>query len=185
MCEPLMMLGFAASAAQSVVGYMGQEAQYEIQQQQYAQNRRNAISAFQDKQVALNQRQQQESVAAANDKFNTNLQAQAAESKSIAAAGEAGVSGTSINELIGDIEGRANRYDTNVNTNLDWTKAQLESEKTAAGDQAVSQINSVSPGIAPNFADVGLRIAGSGLNTYAGYVRTSGNDPLNLAGIGR
>lgn len=194
MCDPasIAMAGFAVSAASSVAGFAGQQAQYEIQQQQYEQNKANAIAAFQDKQVAYNTRIEQEQQATANNKFNTQLQAQAAESKAIASAGESGVSGTSVDQLIGDIQGRVSRYDANADTNLGWTTAQLQSEKTAAGDQAVSQINSVSPGVAPNFLDAGLRIAGGGLTAYNSYAqRTAGgvpgygaSNPYNSAGVG-
>eukprot|EP01037_Dinobryon_pediforme_P020249 gene20249-20821_t len=147
------------------------EQQFQLQQQQYAQNKASAITAFQDKQVALNTRLSQEQTTAATETENVNLQAQRAESTAITAAGESGVSGMSVDALVGDIEGRTGRYADNVKTNLDWTNSQIADEKKATSSQAVDRINSVNPGVAPSFLDAGLRIGTAAVNANSQYNR--------------
>ena len=161
MCDPMTIaIGSAlAGAAGQVVSYQNQQAMYE-------QNRQNAMAAFRDNQKGLNDREMQEQDAAAQKRFDTSLQAKAAEATSEVSAGEAGVSGISVDALVGDIGARAGRATSNIDTNLDWTTSQLQAEKTAGAHQQTDRINSVP---APNFADAALRIAGVGLNSASSY----------------
>jgi hypothetical protein len=169
MCELTTMLSFAVSAASSVVGYMGQMAQYKQQEAMYEQNRKNAIAAFEDTQRAMTTRQIQEQEAAAATRFDNNLEANAAKATARVAAGESGVSGLSIEGLLAEFSGRSARANDRADQQMDWTMAQLQDEKRSQGFTAVDRINSVPRGQKPFFGDALLRIAGAGVDAYAGY----------------
>lgn len=174
------MLTLAVSAASSVAGFAQQSQQADQQHQLYEENRRNAIQAFQDKQVATNNRMVQEQEAAAGTKFDASLKANAAKATAITAAGESGVSGLSIEGLLGDFSARTDRFNDRVDNNLDWTLAQLQSEKKGQAATTANQINSVRDADKPSFLDAGLRIAGAGLNSYASAQKNikAGASPL-------
>lgn len=169
MCELTTMLSFAVSAASSVVGYMGQMAQYKQQEALYEQNRKNAIAAFEDTQRATTLRQIQEQEAAAATRFDNNIEANAAKATARTAAGESGVSGLSIEGLLAEFSGRSARANDRADQQMDWTMNQLQAEKKSQGYTAVDRINSVPRGQKPFFGDALLRIAGAGVDAYAGY----------------
>jgi len=173
MCDPVSLAGFAISAASSVVGFMGQQQQAAQQDALYKQNRANALRAFEDKQVATNWRMIQEQESAATEKQDVALQSRAAQASARVAAGEAGVSGLSVDALLGDIVGRTSRYNDRIDQQTDWTVAQLQQEKKGQAAQAVDRINSVPRGTKPSFIDAGLRIGAAGLNAYTDYQKRS------------
>ncbi len=161
MCEPISI-----ALASAALGAAGQMVQYQNQQAMYEQNRQNAMAAFRDNQQALNTREMQEQTAASEKRFDMDMQAKAAMATADVSAGEAGVSGISVDQLIGDLGARGARAKDRIDEDQSWTTAQLQSEKTAGAHQMVDRINSVP---APNFADAALRIAGVGLNSASSY----------------
>lgn len=165
----MAVASFAISAGSQIMGFMGEQAAADQQNALYKQNQLNAQRAFQDTQVALNQRQSQEQEAAATDKFDANLEMHKALATERVAAGEAGVSGLSIENLMRDITGQNARYEDRVNQNTEWTMQQLQAEKKAQGYTYVDRVNSVQRAVRPSFASVGLRILGSGMDAYSGY----------------
>lgn len=177
MCEPMMMLSLGMSVLGQGVSLMGQMQQSAAQDAYYEQNRQNALQAFSDKQNALNLRESQEQTSAAAQTFDNSLKARAASATASTAAGESGVGGLSIEGLMQDFGSRAARANDRIAQQGEWTQGQLEAEKTASGDQAVSQINSVQPGNFGilNFADAAVRIGGAGVNAYTNSIRNKVN----------
>jgi len=164
-CDPISMIGLAVSAASGVAEMAAQQQAADNQNALYAQNRQNALMAFQNKQVQLNQRIAQEQTAAAQQNFDNHLAAQKAIATNMVAAGESGAYGNSTDALMGDILGQASRQQDRVNTNLDWTVNQLQQQKIGTSYEAVDRINSVRRADPPNFAGSMLKIASSGIRS--------------------
>ena len=113
MCIPVAALSLVAGIAQGVVGYMGQMSQYEHQQAQFEANREASQRAAVNQYASQQLRIQQEGEAAAQTTQDVALEGQAARSTARTAAGEAGVSGLSVNALLQDLsaqEGPLRRF---------------------------------------------------------------------------
>ncbi|WP_448955725.1 virion core protein, T7 gp14 family [Labrys neptuniae] len=172
MCDPITLgiASFAIGAASSVANYMGQQSAADAQNQMYEANRKNAVAAYEEKALGLGQRQAQEMDAAAADKFDTALEARAARATTSVAADQNGVAGATVDGLLRDMYAQEGRYGGRVDTNTDWSMAQIQQDKKSASYQTVSQVNSVPRGQKPSFMNLGLQIAGAGLNATSTYL---------------
>lgn len=168
MCDPLSIamagLSFATTAGSAVLGHQAQTEAANEQNRMFEANRQNALRAHADKETALNRRIGQEQEAAAQDKFDASLKARQARATNVVAAGEAGVSGLSLEGLLNDISNANSRFGARVDKNVEWTGQQLEEEKRATGFQTLDRINSVKTAKGPSFMALGLQIAGAGLD---------------------
>lgn len=166
MCEPgtLSALTFATAAASAGIGFMGQQANADAQAAQYSQNILNARAALKDTQNALTLRQMQDG-AVTSQKVNASYIDEARRTAEAEASGaSAGIGGSiSLNSIIGDISRVSEENRVTLLTNWDNTAAQVQREKDAAGNQAQSRINSVSPGTQPNPIAPAVQLAGAGL----------------------
>lgn len=175
MCGPLAIpiASAAIAAVGGVVQYQQQsnnaEAQAKAANEAQRQARLNATRQYSDIQL----RQQQEQMSAAQQKEQSIREERAAVSSARTAAGESGVTGFSVDSVIGDIEGRAARYRENVNQNQEFTQQQLQSSAEGIRAGAQSSINqAASTQIqSPSLAGLGLSIAGSGLQGYSDYTQ--------------
>jgi len=177
MCEPISMAvaSFAISAASTVMDFQAQSQAAKEQNKYYEQNRLNALQAFTDNQNAMNQRIAQEQEAASAEKFENRLEAKSARATNEVAAGEAGVSGLSIEGLARDFAGKEQRMSDRIDQQTDWTTQQLQAEKRGDSFRALDRINSVRRANKPNFAAAGLKIAAAGLDSFSTYkTRTGG-----------
>lgn len=165
MCEPMSMIGMVLSAASGMAEMAAQQQAADNQNALYEQNKMNAIAAFQNKQVQMNNRISQEQEAAAQENFDTHLQAQKALATNAVAAGESGAEGNSTDALMHDIMGQETRQKDRVNTNLDWTVAQLQEQKKGQSYEALDRINSVRRADPVNFAGGMLKIVSGGLGS--------------------
>jgi hypothetical protein len=150
---------------------MAQSQAAEEQNRLYEANRRNALLAHENNNKAITDRQVQEQEAAAAERFDASLDARKARATAEVAAGEAGVSGLSVNHLLRDFYGREGRNNDRISQNLDWSSAQLQSEKVGSSYRTVDRINSVQRATPPSFLDAGLRIASAGLDARSSYMR--------------
>ena len=171
MCDPMTMAvaSFAIGAAQSVASFSAQSAAADEQNRLYEQNRLNAIAAFEDNQRALTNRQSQEQEAAGAQKFDNAIEARKARALNRVAAGESGVSGITVESLMRDMYQQEARVNDRVDQNTDWTMAQLQDQKRGDGYRTLDRINSVQRANKPSFVDLGLKLAGAGLNSAASY----------------
>lgn len=169
MCDPLTigLASFAISTVSGVAGYMGQMGQAEITNQLYEQNQENAATANHDKQRALNEQQTQVMASASAEKFDTSLEARSARATNAVAAGESGVQGVTIDGLMRDIYAQEGRANDRVDQNTDWTLGQIQADKKASNAQMVDRINSAPRGQKPSFLNLGLQIAGGGMDAYS------------------
>lgn len=131
------------SIASAVAGFAGATEQANAQNAFYAQNARAAQSALATDYANLGLKSLQERKAASQQKFETNLDALKARSTARVAAGEAGVTGLSVDALIGDYFASEGRKVQAIDTNYDMTRNNILAEMDSAQANAQSRINSV------------------------------------------
>ncbi|WP_143750582.1 hypothetical protein [Mesorhizobium sp. WSM4312] len=162
---------FAMSAASTAVGFMGQQQQYEAQQQYYKNNRDAANKAAVNTYATNQNRALQERKAASQQQQDLNTEALKGRGTAEVAAGEAGVTGLSVDALIADYYGQQGRYERTLDNNYQMNADYLRGEMDSTQAQAEGRINSVQQGQKPSFADAAIRILGGGLDAYGGYQR--------------
>lgn len=174
MCNPLALVGFAVSAAQSVMEYSAARQEADEQNRIYRENAARANKAAQEEAFAVNQRMLQEQEAAAAEKSQIYREARAARASAEVGAGEAGISGLSVEGLLREFDGQAAAQTDRIDQQTEWTLQQLQDQKRQIRSQAEDRINSVQRAARPSFFSTGLKIAGSGLNFYNEYKNPKG-----------
>lgn len=163
---------FALSAASAVTGFMGQQQQYEVQQQHYRNNREAANRAAVNTYASNQNRALQERKAASQEVQNLQTEAMRGRATAEVAAGEAGVTGLSVDALIADYYGQEGRYERTLSNNYQMQADYLRGEMDATMAQAEGRINSVDQGQKPSFADAAIRIFGGAVDAWGNYQRT-------------
>lgn len=129
-----------------------------------AQNKANANTAYGQTLEALSLQQTQVSDATSLTIMQADRQAREADAVARVSAGEAGVTGASVDALLGDLTAKASAFKRVQERNLSMSLAQIEREKAGARTQAINQINGV-PTVNP--VSTALSIAGSGLDLWS------------------
>ncbi len=171
MCDPLTMAisSFAIGAAQTISEYSAAQEQADQQNEMVRVNQRNANNALVKEYQATQTRQIQEEDAAAIQKQDVARQARAARATTMAAAGEAGVSGLSVDALLADIYGKEATTKDRVTQNTGFTVQNLTSEMDGFKAKAQDRINSMPWANQPSPFAAALKIGGSGLNSLSLY----------------
>lgn len=160
MCDPATMT--IMSIASSVGGLMAQQeaadAQAEANQRQYE----NTMRAYRENVNQTNLMQQQEREGALMRVEDNNMKARAAASTAAVASGESGISGLSVDALMGDISFDQNRYNSSVQTNFDRAEGAIRNQRENVYADAASTINGLKTPAAPDFLGAGLKIAEAG-----------------------
>ena len=158
MCDPITVLA-VASVASAVGGVVSQgqaaDAQNETNKRQYE----NTMTAYRANINQTNLMQQQEREGALQAVEANGLKARAAESTATVAAGENGISGLSVDALLGDIMGKQGRYDSSIQTNFDRSQGAIQNQRDNVYANAASTINSLQTPAAPDYLGAGLKIA--------------------------
>ncbi len=166
MCVAAMpLLTFALSAASAVVGYMGQQQQYQAQMAQKIENDRAAAEAARNRYESISKSLLSERKKAAGEANEAQIEGLKARSKARVASGEAGVSGLSVDALLNDFSGQEERYLGRIDQNYDTTKFAYEDEKRGAYDTARARINSMATPVKPSFAGAAIRIGQSAIES--------------------
>jgi len=177
MCDPLSITMGVMSTLSAVAGHQQQSVAAKMQTKQHEQNQRNAQAALRDSYIAIQNRQQQEAQSAAQQIEERRRESVRQMSSAYAAAGEAGVSGFSVQSILADIGATASRDISNIEQNRDWSLDQLNSEMAGARNQAIGQMNATAPGIRPSGWATALQIGSSAAGAYANYTTRTGKDP--------
>lgn len=182
MCEPAT-LSLAISATSAIAGLAGSissvNAQADYQrdlaierQRQIDENAELARKSYEINTAQIDKATQQAQEAAGEKVFENRIDALKARSTASVAAGEAGVSGLSVQALLDDFSAQEGRFNSAVRRNLEGEQAQGESDKAAAQALAEGRIQSVTPFIAapiesPDYFGAALRIGQAGVDYYA------------------
>ena len=162
MCDPMTILAVASKG----VEFMEASQQADRDQARYDQNRIAAAQARDLKIQTLNQRAIQEAEAAAEGKQQQALEALQLRERAVVAAGEAGVTGSSVDILLADYTAQKLRGQTTINRNLENVERQIELQKMGASAEAEARINSLPQGVQPSFLAAAV---GAGASGYAAY----------------
>lgn len=166
MCTLIGALGFAVSAAQSVLTFKAQQAQYNAQLAAYQANIKSAAQSYNDQtaQEGLkNQQQQVQAVDKQQDLFRESLQSKGTQ----LASSEGG--GLSEEMLLQDIERQRADYSDMVAYNLKNEIAQSQMNMKGMWAQATTRGQHGNPGPAPSAAGMYLGMAGAALGAYNDY----------------
>ncbi len=181
MCEPttIALAGLAISAASTATGFIGAQQQADAQEEynafQQEQTRLNAEAAYANDFNAEQARLSQEAAADSREIQEAQIDAAKARATARTAAGEAGVSGLSVDALIADFNRSEARF-------RDATRQQQEFDTLASRDRLrqadarkQSRINSAVPQPVqrPSFLGAALRIGGAGVSA-AGELESEG-----------
>ena len=173
MCPQLLAVaGFVVSAASTVMGFAAQEAQANAQDAAWQQNYVSSLAAARDSQNQITMRQAQEADAASQKDHMVAIQTAQKGAEVAAAAGSGGVSGTSVDSLIQDVDRQGSLNQLAIQRNFQMTVTQLQKEKEATNTTAENRINSMSRGNHPNPLAAGIAIAGAGLDSYNQYQKS-------------
>lgn len=173
MMAALPILSLAVGAGQAIMGFQAQSQAASRQNAFYYQNAEAANKAVSD-QYAFTQLQRQDQRASADqDKMQTDIAGMKARGTAVTAAGESGVSGLSVDALIGDYWGQQGRRDQSIDSNYAMQSDYLTGQMSTQYAGATSRINSVQRAAPPSFADALLRIGGAGVNAMTLATRQS------------
>jgi len=159
----------AVSAMGAVMQYQQAKVQADMQQQQFNQNKLLASRSMLEQARQLSLRQEQERAAALDRKRMSNIEAAQLQGRIVASAGEAGVAGMSISNLLADVERTRLNNEGTINRNLEAVNQQADVERKALLTQAEGRINSVQQGVRPSLLATGLQIGGIALDGYRDY----------------
>lgn len=166
------LLTFALSAASAVAGYMGEQQQYKAAMAQKVENDRAATDAARNRYESISKSLTSEQKKASGDEMDAKLDALRARSKARVAAGEAGVSGLSVDALLSDFSTSEERYLGRVDQNYQTIRDSYQDERNGAYDTARARINSVATPTKPNFLGAAIRIGSAGVGSYSDYLKT-------------
>lgn len=161
MCEPatLALLSLGLTTAGTVSGVAGQAANAKAQSaandEQADEIRKAELANYDQLQI----RQQQETQAAGQQVQANQTEAAKARSTATVAAGEAGVSGLSVEALLADLYGQEARFRDGVTQNLENLTDSLSLEADNIQRTSTSQVNNLPTPKRPDYIGAGLRIA--------------------------
>lgn len=167
-------LQLVAGVASTVVGFMGQQQQYEAQKAMWKENVRNARQTARDQYAHTQNRWIQERNAASLEKQNANIDVVQATATAEAAATEGGVQGSSVNQFLASYYAKQGRYNDAVDQNYQMSRDYLFASMDQTKNQTQSQINSMAKPIKPSFLDAAIRIAGQGLEAAGSFNQNRG-----------
>lgn len=163
-----LMIATAASIASAASAAYGQKIQADAQSKANQAQYNNTMMAYRANVDQTNLAQQQEHEAAVQKLEQNNMAARAAMSKSVVGAGESGISGLSVDSLLGDLAGKQSQYNSSVLTNYDRSQAAINNQRTNVYANAASTINSLVTPAQPDYLGAGLKIANSVANYNVG-----------------
>lgn len=160
MCDPVSMtvLTVASTVASLSAQQQAADAQGQSNQRQYE----NTMRAYRENVNQTNLMQQQEREGSLQKVEDNNMKARAAASTAAVAAGENGISGLSVDALLGDISFDQNRYDSSVQTNFDNAQGAIRNQRENVYANAASQINGLQTPAAPDYLGAALKIGQAG-----------------------
>lgn len=164
---PIAMLGISAvgTAASISAQSQQQKAQDAFNQRQYE----NDMTAYRGNLANIEVQRNQAREDAVAQKQQNDMAGRRATATATTAAGEAGVSGTSVDALLRDLAGQAAYDNTNVDENYLRQDRALNAQRENAFNSTASQINQLRPSMSPDYLGAGLRIGQAAAGAYSQY----------------
>lgn len=176
MCEPVtittttaMYISLAMSAASAVAGVVAQKSASDMQDAQYEQNKLNAQQAFADNIKQTNLQMEQADVQEADKQNAVMREGARRRATATVAAGEAGVGGISVQNLMNDFTAAENRLVGASEMQKQWNRTGAQLQLQGAGTTMQSRINSVQRGSGVDYFGAALKLGGAAYDTYDKY----------------
>lgn len=164
----------AATGATSIMGQMGQASAHEEANRRAAADAREARDANYDQ---LHHMYQQEQAAAEQQILENDIDALQATETANVAAGEAGVSGLSVDALLADMYGRQANFRDNVTQNLENKNQQLTFEAGNIDRNYRSTLANLTPAMRPDYLGTALSTGSGIFGAYKDHLKIKGNKP--------
>lgn len=163
MCEPttMMVLSIASTAA----GVYAQQQQANAQAAANKQAYENQMTAYRVNQANSQFSRVQEAENLAEKKVANNNAARRAQSTAAVSAGEAGISGLSVDALMAEIGGMAGRDNISAETNYLRRDQAIQTDMTNNWANTASAINKLETPKTPDYLGAALKI-GTSYNTW-------------------
>jgi len=168
MCTPLAAVSALVGGAQTVSSIVGQRQQAEMQQQAQATASAQERQRYLAEVSAMRTQQQQEMVARAQRIQEANRKAMEARATARVSAGESGVSGLSVDALLGDLTRKEAEYTFSEQQQAEMTDVNRQIQLKEAGigfNRNMLRINR--PIEQPDYLGSALGGIQSGLSTYS------------------
>ncbi|MCB5203179.1 hypothetical protein LH464_11930 [Neorhizobium sp. T786] len=169
MCNPLALLGGALGVLQTGMGFVGAQQQAKAQNDMVRENQKAANANLVREYADVQTRQIQEEDATAVQKQDLSREARAARATTMAAAGEAGVAGLSVDALLADVYGKEAMAKDRISQNSGFITQNLSREMDGLKAKAKDRINSMPWATGPSPFAAALKIGGIGLDSYSSY----------------
>ena len=174
----LSAVGTAVSVGSTFMNYQADQQQFGAEQQQYNTNKLLAQQSMLEQAGQLSLRESQERDALLDKAMANKIEAAKAKGRTIASAGEAGVSGMSIAALVADIERTKLNNQNTIGRNFAAIQQQGIYDRKALEAQAQGRVNNMALPTAPSLLGTGLQMAGLGLQGYNKYNKINNpNEP--------
>lgn len=165
----LGILQAAVGAAGAVMNFMAQNQAAKAQEAANKRAAQSAIVSANAQTQALHARELQEREAALQQKREVQSEARKAESRVVTSAGEAGITGLSLDSLLFDIGFTRGENERAIEANQDFTAEQLGRQAQGVRAQAAGRIASLPIVQRPSIFATGLQIAGQFTNAFSSY----------------
>ena len=168
MCTPLAAVSALVGGAQTISSVVGQRQQAEMQQQAQATASSQERQRYLAEVSAMRTQQQQEMVARAQRIQEANRKAMEARATARVSAGESGVSGLSVDALMGDLTRKEAEYTFSEQRQAEMTDVnrQIQLQESGIGcNRNMLRINK--PIEQPDYLGSALGGIQSGLSTYS------------------
>lgn len=168
MCSPLAAVSALVGGAQTISSVVGQRQQAEMQQQAQANASVQERQRYLAEVSAMRTQQQQEMIARAQRIQEASKRGMEARSRARVAAGESGVSGLSVDALMGDLTRQEAQYAFSEQQQAEMTDVnrQIQLQESGIGfNRNMLRINK--PIEQPNYLGSALGGIQSGLSTYS------------------
>lgn len=162
------VLGAGLSIMGSIAEYSAQTAAADAQNEYYMQNARAAQQAAANQYMWQQKRIAQERERTDQEMFENSVKAMEKRGSAYASAGEAGVSGLSVDALIGNIYAQEGRQQMAELTQYEINRDQIRAEMDQTQAQAQRQINSVQRASYPSFGSFLIKGMAGALGGFRG-----------------
>lgn len=168
MCNPaaIAYVGLAITAASAAAQIDAQNKNTKAQAQANQTQYEGQMTAYRSNLANIEVTRGQMESDVTQKVNENNAASRAAQATARVSAGEAGVSGLSVDALLRDLAGEAGYDNTNVEENYLRQNTALNAKRENAFNSTASAINTLTTPQAPDYIGAGLRVAQSGLSAY-------------------
>lgn len=159
MCDPVS-IAVGLTIASGVSEYAGQQAAAEAQEEANDRGRELALQNRNLQIRTLQNAEDEESRRASEALMDNSKAAEAARATAQVSAGESGVSGLSIDALLGDLERQEDQNKNDILQTQDFGQRQRQLDREGLGITAQSQINQMPLVQYPSFFETALKTGG-------------------------